>query len=58
MRKSYNSDKLMFYIGDVRELVSVKNAMYSVGYIFHAVALKQVPFCELFPLEAVKIRCR
>lgn len=48
------SDKLKFYIGDVRDLQSVKNAMYGVDYIFHAAALKQVPSCEFFPLEAVK----
>lgn len=54
MRKLYKNDKLKFYIGDVRDLVSVKNAMYGVDYIFHAAALKQVPSCEFFPLEAVK----
>lgn len=54
MRKQYNNDKLKFYIGDVRDLASVKNAMYGVDYIFHAAALKQVPSCEFFPLEAVK----
>lgn len=48
------ADKLKFYIGDVRDLQSVKNAMYGVDYIFHAAALKQVPSCEFFPLEAVK----
>lgn len=48
------SDKLKFYIGDVRDLQSVKNAMHSVDYIFHAAALKQVPSCEFFPVEAVK----
>lgn len=53
MRKKYNSDKLKFYIGDVRDLASVKNAMYGVDYIFHAAALKQVPSCEFFPMEAV-----
>ncbi len=46
--------KLKFYIGDVRDLSSVKNAMYGVDYIFHAAALKQVPSCEFFPVEAVK----
>ena len=46
--------KLRFYIGDVRDLASVKNAMHGVDYIFHAAALKQVPSCEFFPLEAVK----
>ena len=48
------ADKLRFYIGDVRDLQSVKNAMYGVDYIFHAAALKQVPSCEFFPVEAVK----
>ena len=54
MRKLYRNDKLKFYIGDVRDLSSVKNAMHGVDYIFHAAALKQVPSCEFFPLEAVK----
>ena len=54
MRKEYNNDKIKFYIGDVRDLASVKNAMHGVDYIFHAAALKQVPSCEFFPLEAVK----
>ena len=54
MRKLYNNDKLKFYIGDVRDINSVKNAMYGVDYVFHAAALKQVPSCEFFPLEAVK----
>jgi len=48
------ADKIKFFIGDVRDLASVKNAMYGVDYIFHAAALKQVPSCEFFPLEAVK----
>ena len=48
------SEKIRFYIGDVRDLASVKNAMHGVDYIFHAAALKQVPSCEFFPLEAVK----
>ena len=48
------AEKIKFYIGDVRDLGSVKNAMYGVDYIFHAAALKQVPSCEFFPLEAVK----
>ena len=48
------ADKIRFYIGDVRDLASVKNAMYDVDYIFHAAALKQVPSCEFFPVEAVK----
>ena len=46
--------KIKFYIGDVRDLSSVKNAMHGVDYIFHAAALKQVPSCEFFPMEAVK----
>ena len=48
------ANKIKFFIGDVRDLASVKNAMYGVDYIFHAAALKQVPSCEFFPLEAVK----
>ncbi len=48
------SEKIKFFIGDVRDLASVKNAMHGVDYIFHAAALKQVPSCEFFPLEAVK----
>lgn len=48
------ADKIRFFIGDVRDLASVKNAMHGVDYIFHAAALKQVPSCEFFPLEAVK----
>ena len=54
MRGFYKNDKIKFYIGDVRDLASVKNAMYGVDYVFHAAALKQVPTCEFFPLEAVK----
>ncbi len=46
--------KIKFFIGDVRDLASVKNAMYGVDYVFHAAALKQVPSCEFFPVEAVK----
>lgn len=48
------ANKIKFYIGDVRDLSSVKNVMYGVDYIFHAAALKQVPSCEFFPIEAVK----
>jgi UDP-glucose 4-epimerase len=54
MRKLYKNDKIKFYIGDVRDLQSIKNAMYGVDYIFSAAALKQVPSCEFFPMEAVK----
>ncbi|MFW3361845.1 polysaccharide biosynthesis protein [Aerococcus viridans] len=49
-----NSEKIKFYIGDVRDINSVRNAMHGVDYIFHAAALKQVPSCEFFPMEAVK----
>ena len=48
------ADKIKFYIGDVRDLASIKNAMHGVDYIFHAAALKQVPSCEFFPMEAVR----
>ncbi len=48
------AEKIKFYLGDVRDLASVKNAMHGVDYIFHAAALKQVPSCEFFPIEAVK----
>jgi UDP-N-acetylglucosamine 4,6-dehydratase/5-epimerase len=54
MRRLYQHDKLKFYIGDVRSKESVKEAMYGVDFIFQAAALKQVPSCEFFPLEAVK----
>lgn len=54
MRHKYNNDKIKYYIGDVRDLASIKNAMYGVDYVFQAAALKQVPSCEFFPLEAVK----
>ena len=54
LRKKVNNDKVKFYIGDVRDLSSVESAVKGVDYIFHAAALKQVPSCEFFPLEAVK----
>jgi UDP-glucose 4-epimerase len=49
MRKHFNSDKLKFYIGDVRDYQSVANAMRGVDYVYHAAALKQVPSCEFYP---------
>jgi UDP-glucose 4-epimerase len=54
MRRHYKNDKIKYYIGDVRDLLSIKNAMFGVDYVFQAAALKQVPSCEFFPLEAVK----
>jgi len=54
MRRSLKSDKVKFYIGDVRNLESIREAVKGVDYIFHAAALKQVPSCEFFPMEAVR----
>src|SRR5882762_4483871 len=54
MRIAFNSDKLKFYIGDVREYDSVHDALPGVDYVFHAAALKQVPSCEFYPMEAVR----
>ena len=54
MRRLYQNDRMSYFIGDVRDLSSVQNAIYGVDYVFHAAALKQVPSCEFFPLEAVK----
>ncbi|HIW74397.1 MAG TPA: polysaccharide biosynthesis protein [Firmicutes bacterium] len=54
MRHTYHNDKIKYYIGDVRDPASIQNAMHGVDYVFHAAALKQVPSCEFFPIEAVK----
>ncbi|MDU4940942.1 MAG: nucleoside-diphosphate sugar epimerase/dehydratase [Mixta calida] len=54
MRKRYKNPKLKFYLGDVRDYQSIANAMRGVDFVFHAAALKQVPSCEFYPLEAVK----
>lgn len=54
MRRHYHNEKIKFYIGDVKDIEAVRNAMNGVNYIFHAAALKQVPSCEFFPIEAVK----
>lgn len=54
MRKKYKNDKIKFYIGDVRDVTTIDNAMSGVDYVFHAAALKQVPSCEFFPIEAAK----
>ncbi|MDA9364245.1 polysaccharide biosynthesis protein [Flavobacteriaceae bacterium] len=53
MRVAYNNPKLKFYIGDVRDCRSIDQAMFNVNYVFHAAALKQVPSCEFYPIEAV-----
>ena len=54
MRKKFNNNKLKFYIGDVRDVNSIDDAMRGVDYLFHAAALKQVPSCEFYPIQAVK----
>ncbi len=54
MRKKYNNDKLKFYLGDVRDINSLEDAFKGVDYIFHAAALKQVPSCEFYPMQAVQ----
>jgi len=54
MRRLYNSDKIKYFIGDVRDVSGIKSAIYDVDYVFHAAALKQVPSCEFFPMEAVR----
>jgi len=54
MRKLYKNNKIKFFIGDVRNYESIKDALYEVDYVFHAAALKQVPSCEFFPMEAVR----
>jgi UDP-glucose 4-epimerase len=54
MRNLYKNDKIKFYIGDVRDITSIKAAIFGVDYVFHAAALKQVPSCEFYPMEAVR----
>ena len=57
MRHEYRNDKLKFYIGDVRNPEGLRDAMAGVDYVFHAAALKQVPSCEFYPMEAVQHEC-
>jgi UDP-N-acetylglucosamine 4,6-dehydratase len=54
MRRHYSSSKIKFYIGDVRDANSIDQVIFGVDFVFHAAALKQVPSCEFFPIEAVK----
>jgi len=54
MRLTYNNDKIKFIIGDIRDFKSINQAMHGIDYVFHAAALKQVPSCEFYPIEAVK----
>src|SRR6056300_1164555 len=54
MRRIYKSDKIKYFIGDVRDESSINNALTDVDYVFHSAALKQVPSCEFYPIEAVK----
>ncbi len=57
MRIAINNQKVKFYIGDVRNYQSVFEAMNGVDYVFHAAALKQVPSCEFYPMEAIRTNC-
>ena len=54
MRMEYKSEKIKYYVGDVRNFDSIRQAMKGVDFVFHAAALKQVPSCEFYPLEAVR----